>query len=270
MANLGVLGNGYESFANAVSADGQVVVGTSYSDFVPEVQAFRWTPAGGMVALGDLPAGASGSIAEGVSADGSVIAGSVSTARGVEAYRWTSQGGLGLGHLPGAGSKLESYTWGISPDGTAVVGQSWSGSGFQAFRWTEDAGMTGLGQLYPPFDSIAVDASEGGARVVGLSWRAAGTAEAFIWDPGNGMRHIASVLATEHGLGPQLAGWTLWSAEAISADGLTIVGSGRNPSGWFEGWVAQIPEPSAVWLLGAALAGLGWLRRGATRRGTID
>jgi hypothetical protein len=43
-----------------------------------------------------------------------------------------------------------------------------------------------------------------------------------------------------------LGGWSLTEAFAISADGLTIVGTGTNPQGSVEAWVAIIPEPSMV------------------------
>jgi hypothetical protein len=36
----------------------------------------------------------------------------------------------------------------------------------------------------------------------------------------------------------------LLSAADISADGQTIVGTGINPAGFHEGWVATIPEPT--------------------------
>ena len=47
------------SFANAVSADGSVVVGHSSSALAlgSAYEAFRWTAADGMIGLGDLPGG---------------------------------------------------------------------------------------------------------------------------------------------------------------------------------------------------------------------
>src|ERR1035441_1150048 len=72
MVSVGV---GYESFANCVSADGTVVVGTSESTSLSPDQAFRWTAGSGMVGLGYVPGGNSSS-ATAVSGDGSIVVGS--------------------------------------------------------------------------------------------------------------------------------------------------------------------------------------------------
>ena len=69
---------------------------------------------------------------------------------------------------------------------------------------------------------------------------------------------LEDVLSDEYGL--DLSGWRLSAANAISADGLTIVGAGFNPLGQIEAWLAHIPEPSTLWLL--ALSTLALLRRG--------
>jgi uncharacterized membrane protein len=80
MMRLGVL-PGYEwsstGSSNQLSDDGAIVIGACSGHWdggLPQRLGFRWTEASGMVALGALP-GSNGSIAENISADGSVIAG---------------------------------------------------------------------------------------------------------------------------------------------------------------------------------------------------
>jgi hypothetical protein len=87
--------------------------------------------------------------------------------------------------------------------------------------------------------------------------------EAFVWDAARGMRSIRDVLVNEFGLGASLAGWQLYAAIDVSGDGSIIVGSGVNPAGRPEGWIASlVPEPSAcaTLVMGSFLAG-GRVRR---------
>jgi probable HAF family extracellular repeat protein len=138
------LGTLYESLpvsrsnAEAVSANGQVIVGDSvgiegigsYRD------AFRWTEAEGMTGLGTFSAVAA-------STNGSVIVGTISpgAASDWEAYRWTEAGGIvplgtfGPGH--------DSYAQGVSGDGSRVVGYfEDAGDGPQhAYFWDAEHGM---------------------------------------------------------------------------------------------------------------------------------
>ena len=51
------------------------------------------------------------------------------------------------------------------------------------------------------------------------------------------MESIADLLTAS---GINLGGWTLTSARAVSADGLTIVGVGINPAGNEEVWIATL------------------------------
>jgi len=105
----------------------------------------------------------------------------------------------------------------------------------------------------PGEGSVAAAVSGDGSVVVGYA-----SGRPFIWDATNGMRDLSQVLTS---LGVDLTGWTLTSPTDISADGSTIVGSGTNPSGQQEAWLAFIPEPSTAWLVALGIGGL------AARRG---
>jgi uncharacterized membrane protein len=117
-----------------------VIVGSSHS--ANGTEAFRWTEAGGMIGLGDLPGGTFLSAAYAVSADGSVIVGSSNvgpTINDNEPFRWTSSGGMaGLGLLPGS---FNGRARSVSADGSVVVGDVLTATGeiddSIAFIWTD-------------------------------------------------------------------------------------------------------------------------------------
>jgi probable HAF family extracellular repeat protein len=75
-----------------VSAKVDVIVGRANSADCEE--AARWSPAEGLVGLGDLPGGKCESIAFGVSADGGTIVGYASSEAGQEAFLWTRAAGM--------------------------------------------------------------------------------------------------------------------------------------------------------------------------------
>lgn len=238
--DLGLFPGGIISLAEAVSADGSVVVG--YGDAKDpdpnfnsqEFQAFRWTQATGMVGLGWIDQTARLSQAFGVSADGSTIVGSDS----VQAMRWTqAEGMVGLGKGQGA---LAARATGISADRTTVIGLNGynaQNDANRAFRWTAAEGMIDLGVLSGDQFSEARAVSGDGSVIVGVSGIKFVTSRPFIWDKTNGIRDLQAVLVQDN---PNLANWTLISADAISADGKTITGSGTNPNGDREGYTAVL------------------------------
>ncbi len=243
--------------ATDVSAAGTVVVGGGNAPGTSG-EAFRWTAEEGLGFLGYLNAtGWQYSYANAVTPDGSVVVGASTSAEGTQAFRWTRETGMaGLGDLA-EGPWSWTTARAVSADGRVVVGSGDTQMGLLAFRWTEEEGMVGLGDLPGgAFYSSASSVSADGTRVVGGSQSAAGR-EAFLWTPEGGMQSLNDVLAQDYGL--DLSGWLLESAAAITADGLVIVGMGRNPSGQLEAWIATIPEPGALALL--ALGTVAVLKR---------
>lgn len=244
---LGYLGgsNTYSS-ANAVSADGAVIVGSSSSPNA-EYEAFRWTEATGMVGLGFLPGGR-GSEASFVSGDGRVVVGWANfydTSRQA-AFRWTEETGMtDLGGLPGA---VVTVPFAMSRDGRFVVGQSgdWS-LGTEAFRWSESGGIVSLGGLPGAQMSFAIAVSDDGAVVLGQSYYSDGHSEPFVWTEALGVRSLRDVIAASN---RDISGWQDLRASALSNDGNTIVGQGYIPTlNRQEGWVIRLDGnslPTAV------------------------
>jgi probable HAF family extracellular repeat protein len=256
MVGLGVhpdyTGTWSYSPATGLSADGSVISGwASKSSGVYE--ATRWIAQTGLVGIGSLTG--QSSYARDVSADGTVIVGNSFGVQGPEAFRWTESGGMvGLGDFPGGTFSSEAYS--ISEDGQTIVGRATSATGWEAFRWTA-TGMIGLGDLHGGNTlSYANDVSANGEVVVDVGFTQRGM-EAFRWDEQHGMESIQQILRRDNVL-PD--GWQLNTASGISADGSTIVGMGRNPSGMTEAWIATgivpgIPEPSCL-TMGFAMLGI--------------
>ena len=235
--------------ATGVSGDGSVVVGGNmYCCLGTLAQAWSWTEEGGFVGLGDLPGGSFRSNGWGVSADGSVVVGDSTSDLNLsgglgEAFQWTEDSDMvGLGLLPEA-IWSTSAAKAISGDGSVITGSSGSplAAGIEPFRWTEENGMVGLGLLPGALRGYGGAVSGDGTVIVGTNDfddLDPEIREAFIWKDSLGLRNLKELLVSDLGL--DLTGWVLNSATGISADGLTIVGNGINPSGLREAWIANI------------------------------
>ena len=253
-------------YAYDVSADGSTTVGVGRGFFGGQLpsQAVFWTADGQPHPIAG-PSDSRDSNAYGVSADGSVIVGNVIMTvpeRHFEAFRWTAETGMvPLGDLPGGATSSTANE--VTADGSVVVGGSSSGIGSEAFRWTAAEGMRGLGILPGWESSSAQGVSNDGSIIIGTLFRGDPRANpefsSFIWDENRGMRYFQEAMEEEVGL--DLAGWTTIGANAISADGTTIVGTGRNSQGQPEAFIAVIPEPASSALIVATAVCLSLRRR---------
>lgn len=269
MLTLSDLGNdaALSTVVEDASADGSMVVGRTGRSFA--WNALRWT-ADGTTVVGPLRDGDLFSSANGISADGSVVAGHSLGEDGVlQAFLWTAADDnvVGLGFLNEG--DFRSTADEISADGSVVVGTSGDAASNEVFRWTAGEGMMGLGSLLGSGSRNVVTALSADASVmVGSSTNGNGT-ELFIWDRRNGMRSLPDVLTDDIGL--DLTGWMLESVTGLSADGLTLVGNGTNPDGNTEAWIARLdpvstPEPSTPIGLGIFFLAGGLLLRHSTKR----
>ncbi|MEW5788635.1 MAG: autotransporter domain-containing protein [Pseudomonadota bacterium] len=239
------LAEGESSQANAVSADGNVIVGKA-NLANGAAHAVRWT--GNASTLQDLTTGSAGwkggadanSNAQGVSADGAVVVGyGLDEDSLPKAFRWTSGGGMvSLGTLAGhTGSEAK----GVSGDGSVVVGNSYTFLVFpgdtRAFRWTQAGGMQDLGVLAGATESRAYAVSGDGAVVVGSTNNADySTVTAFRWNEADGMVSVADWLEAN---GISTAGSTLENAYDVSDDGNVIVGHGQI-NGTSQAYIARV------------------------------
>jgi uncharacterized membrane protein len=222
IASVGVFTNGVTSAAEAVSADGLVVVGTT------DQRAFRWTASGGLLDLGAL-SGGTRSFGRGTSADGSVVIVRSESSAGIRGAIWTAQQGLqSIGVLPGGSS---SDALAINADGTAVVGSSdepyFNPQTFtttlvgHAVRWTLAGGMSRItGPSSTGTPSWATSISSDGLAAAG-STGAFPNQRAFRWTQAGGFVDL--------GLFPT-ANYSY--AAGISGDSTIVAGYGNTSSGY--------------------------------------
>lgn len=160
------------------------------------------------IPLGALPGGIFYSEGLDVTPGGTAAIGHTGAPDGVEAFRWTREGGIvGLGY-PVPGYSLAAA---ISADGNVVAGFQSAGTGWQAFRWTALDGRVPLSGMPAGSSSFATDMSADGFVVAGYTFGGSGGFNAFRWTSGTGPVPLIS-----DDFGSYTTG--------ISADGTTIVG----------------------------------------------
>lgn len=212
----------------ALSGDGLVAVGGSQI-YGP---ALVWSKtAGSSLVHRDPPFQAHLTVAQAVSADGSVIVGagqvglpSQNTGQ-FEVFRWTEADGMeSLGtispfHL---GSPLVITASAVSDDGSVIVGGAGKDEGQEAFLWTRAGGMKGLGDLPGgDLDSQILAMSADGSKLVGTATGESGSQAAVAWTAESGFALLGGI--TSDALKSR--------ATAVSPDGDFIVGWARHLEG---------------------------------------
>ncbi len=174
--------------------------------------------------LGDLSGGHYDSYANGISPDGSTVAGYSKASSGTEAFRWTIEEGMvGLGFLPRA---PYSDAYGAASNGSTIVGTGYGEFGYEPVLWTSGGEMIGLGNdpeetgAFPrPAHGTAISAD--GSTVVGDYTSGTGT-KIFRWTSAEGMVSLGHLPGGEN---------RTHYANGVSGDGSTIVGDGWGYSG---------------------------------------
>jgi uncharacterized membrane protein len=195
---LPLLTGGWHANAEAISLDGKWVVGSGSSALAGSSsfeEAFRWSAATGIQSLGPYQ-GTYRSLGRGVSADGSVVVGSIEN--GSIAFRWTQA----TGKQP-IGPGLATA---VSADGSVVVGDQGNETGFV---W-----RAASGHLPVPWARIVSGVSADGQFAAGRT--VGNLALAYHWQIGSEPHIIGSLPGTNS---PTLA-------QSISPDGEIVAGWG--------------------------------------------
>jgi uncharacterized membrane protein len=202
-------GGDFYSRADAISADGSTVVGSSNSAI--RTQAFRWTGEEGLASLGEIADFTNVSYANDVSSDGSIVVGSVrSLQQGYRGYRWTAE--TGMVKLP---TPTESTSFGnaVSADGRVIGGLA----AFRASVWIDGAESQPLSFPQPSANGNTVQAlSADGSMAVG-SFGTGSTTLPYRWSANTGLQELELLSGDESG-----------TALAVSADGSVVVGKSEN------------------------------------------
>lgn len=261
------------SFSSAydVLGDGSKVVGLVWvGDVCRGAHAFEWTEDSGMVDLGSIVADRS-SRANAISADGSMVVGWSDSSFGNRLGAYWKDGSDPVWFEPDGSPIAAGEATGVSSDGRFVVGGAYNDNSdplnpaskiFEPWLWSEETGVVPLGTVKGLRGALvdgqhyARDVSDDGRVVVGQDTLfQLGEQWAFIWTAENGIDMLQNFVrentdpdtaallcdAERSPLLPPCPNWDLWNTAAVSNDGKTIVGTGRNPDGLWEAFKVTIP-----------------------------
>ena len=236
----------------AMSADGSVVVGRDR--FLPNNVAVRWE-GGKAVALPYLDEVTDNSaVATDVSANGAIVVGYSGNETRKVAFRYVSPETVALSPLNPEDTDCRAM--GISADGGTIVGSNTSASGetVSAVFWRNNE-VVELPNLDPglPFQSsMARSASGDGSVIVGHCYSVdsflGNIQEAVMWTrQGDGSYDVMSLNDLLDANSIPRNNYILRSGVAISTDGTTIVGSGKDIYGTESAFRLRLGDPVLTW-----------------------
>jgi uncharacterized membrane protein len=270
---------GYAGEAHSLNTDGSIIAGSVFYDVlgdgIERPQAVQWLNRGSAEMLA-MPDGYNSSEARGVSLSGELIVGyaaineqgqpSDAPTKKKAAY-WA---GGHVNIIDPDSEEISAFT-GISDDGSMGIGYvaiKEKGGGpksAMAYQFWDGA-LTMLHEGDYDGDGIADGSaayalSTDGSVIGGSITQIANLETATLWKKGvlgtyteyNVMELLANIGSSGQD------GWYLHAVTGVSGDGRTIAGWGTDPLGQTQGWVAHIPAPGSVALIG--LAGLVAARR---------
>ena len=190
-----------------------------------ELLGFIWTPAEGLVTIGDL--GGGHTIPADVTSSGLVV-GSSSIPGGPEhAFMWTRAGGIVDLDPTGLVDSTGRFA---TEDGSLIIGSIFAETGWRIFAWTKTAGLADIGTISPDTvrEDLLPEHMNGHGELTGTVLRTDDTGDftqgTFFWSQENGLEDIGSLGGDE--IRPT----------AINDAG-TIVGFGTTASGETHGFV---------------------------------
>jgi uncharacterized membrane protein len=245
-----------------VSADGSVVAGNSGANFGDGYQqAWRWTRAGGFVALDDIGTDVLTFSGTGrLSDDASTLVGfgtigdfDPDTDDFQRGAVWPNGGAavIDIGILPNP-FNLGIQGTSVSADGSVVFGfgaATGPGGSFanRAFRWTQATGTVELPgiPLQPSASVYVTDCTADGSTAVGyIIDGGVSTWEAVVWTEATGFRTLRSILASG---GVSIPNNIRLRETYVSNDGRVIAGWAYNTTTQrYLGYVATLPGPCRV------------------------
>lgn len=250
------LGENQKSRATAISADGQVAIG-SIGD------AAYWRRNSGWATLGDLPIAPQFDSrvtgrAMAISSDGGTIVGladyKVATSTPLyTAFRWSAADGmqdLGVSH-----EYKNAYASAVSRDGSVIAGTL---DNTKIFRWTAASGAEVIASGAVNSNPLISDNGQL------ITWTGNGIwlQTPRIWTRENGVQNLQDVLVQA---GADMKGWTIAQVRGLSADGRTFVGVALDGFRNVHGFVATLPVPEPGGLtIAASLAMCGITARRRT------